>query len=443
VASIAFMTLGSMGDMNPSLGIAQAMRERGHHVTFITTPYYKDVVAGANVEFLPVGTEQLFYDHISKMNMWDPLRFIQTSFSAALTFVEDGYNRIQELSANTRGGLDSIVIQGRCFGAHLAAEQLGLPVATILPYPVLVQSAYDPTHYPFIEPLAKAGPRLARLQYSIVNWVFERTVRKELNRFRERIGVAPVYNHTDWIWSTQRHIALWPDFLRAPQKDSYHQLRLAGFVEFDGNPHDATNTLDPAFLARKPIVFTLGTAMLYGGRFFAAAAEAMAAMPERVAYFATRYPAQLPKNLPDNVRHISFVPFVSLLPHCSAVVHHGGIGTAARALASAVPQLIVPFAFDQVDNAHLLERIGVAHRLMPKKLSADALRDSVTEVIESRRMRRACSEYAARLSAQDGSKRACVIIEDMLDEYQRPRSTQPSQRIVEASRLLQDGTPAA
>jgi glycosyltransferase len=44
--------------------------------------------------------------------------------------------------------------------------------------------------------------------------------------------------------------------------------------------------------------------------------------------------------LPDNVRVTDYVPLNQLLPTCSALIHHGGIGTFAAAANYRVPQLI-------------------------------------------------------------------------------------------------------
>ncbi|MQS34516.1 activator-dependent family glycosyltransferase [Streptomyces katsurahamanus] len=49
--------------------------------------------------------------------------------------------------------------------------------------------------------------------------------------------------------------------------------------------------------------------------------------------------------IPENVRTVDFVPFTSLLPSCSAIVHEGGVGSFATALQNGVPQIIVPNDF--------------------------------------------------------------------------------------------------
>ncbi|MFJ6787508.1 nucleotide disphospho-sugar-binding domain-containing protein [Streptomyces angustmyceticus] len=47
------------------------------------------------------------------------------------------------------------------------------------------------------------------------------------------------------------------------------------------------------------------------------------------------------QRLPDNVRAVDYLPLNLLLPSCSAIIHHGGIGTFTAAVAHRVPQLVV------------------------------------------------------------------------------------------------------
>jgi UDP:flavonoid glycosyltransferase YjiC (YdhE family) len=51
----------------------------------------------------------------------------------------------------------------------------------------------------------------------------------------------------------------------------------------------------------------------------------------------------------------------------------GGIGTLAQALAARRPQLIVPVAFDQPDNARRTVALGTAGSIPFRKATADAM----------------------------------------------------------------------
>jgi len=55
--------------------------------------------------------------------------------------------------------------------------------------------------------------------------------------------------------------------------------------------------------------------------------------------------------LPEGVRAFSYLPYSRIFPAAAANVHQAGIGTLAQALRAGRPQLIVPVAFDQPDNA--------------------------------------------------------------------------------------------
>lgn len=61
-----------------------------------------------------------------------------------------------------------------------------------------------------------------------------------------------------------------------------------------------------------------------------------------VEVIATLNPLQLSEisRVPSNVRPIEWVPLTQLIPTCSALVHHGGMGTFISAVASKVPQLV-------------------------------------------------------------------------------------------------------
>jgi UDP:flavonoid glycosyltransferase YjiC (YdhE family) len=109
--------------------------------------------------------------------------------------------------------------------------------------------------------------------------------------------------------------------------------------------------------------------MAHGRDFFHAALGACLAIKRR-ALFVTRYPDQLPAELPPTIRHFGYLPFSDVLPRCAAIVHHGGIGTTSQAFAAGIPQLIMPLAHDQPDNAQRVRKLGVGTFLWPDAFTA-------------------------------------------------------------------------
>ena len=117
------------------------------------------------------------------------------------------------------------------------------------------------------------------------------------------------------------------------------------------------------------------------------------------ALFLTGDASQLPATLPPAIRHVDYAPFSLLLPRVRAIVHHGGVGTLAQVLRAGVPQLVVPQAYDQFDNASRLVGLGVAHALFPREDgSRGALHDALRALLADDALPAACTATAARMN---------------------------------------------
>ena len=71
--------------------------------------------------------------------------------------------------------------------------------------------------------------------------------------------------------------------------------------------------------------------------------------------------------VPDTVKLLEFAPHSVVFPRAAVIVHQGGMGTSSQAFRAGRPMLVVPFAHDQPDNAHRLQRLGLAEILYPRQ----------------------------------------------------------------------------
>src|SRR5882724_7202839 len=128
------------------------------------------------------------------------------------------------------------------------------------------------------------------------------------------------------------------------------------------------------------------------------AADALGPLPVRG--LVTTGPAVAPMvvSAPDNVTVTRWVRHADVLPHCSAVITHGGHGTVMKALIGGVPLVLVPLGRDQPDNAGRVVHAGAGIRLR-KNATVSALRAAVGRVIDDPRYRAAARQMAARLAS--------------------------------------------
>lgn len=411
MAHFITVAMGSSGDVNPFLGIARALKARGHRTTLLSAPQFARAAASVGAEFRALGSADAYDAIYADPDLWHPRRGLRIYFGYLSRLIGQTVDLIEE---RHEPGRTVVLAPFQCFGARVAQEAFGLPLCTVLPYPISIQSAYDPNRNPIGNPPRWMGPPAVRLMYRIINGEIARHTRRELNRVRSVRGLTPaVQNVVQWSYSTDRILGLWPTLFSSPQSDWPPQALTTGFVSYDG-PAASDWTPPPNLPDRDDwLVFTPGTQMTHGADYFRAACVAASALGVPTLMVAKERSA-LPAELPDNVRHLTFAPFGWLFRRASAVVHHGGIGTAGRALESGLPQLIVPRGFDQFDNAQRVTKIGTGISLSRKRLNGPRLTAALRRLMNDSGIRRRCEEVQRSLAGVDSLTETCTVVEDML-----------------------------
>ena len=355
--------LGSAGDVFPFIAISQALQARGHRVQMIASPYFEARIVHAGIEFTPLGAPGEFESLVQRPELWHPRRGL-------LVLLDELLKRLPEAFAVTAAisrPRDTVLVgSSLSWGLRLVQEHSGLPAATVHLSPICLPSVTRPSVLPALGDLSWLPVwALRALQSAAERLLVDRWVAPRLNRLRAGLGLAPVQRVLSrWMHSPDLVIGAWPDWFASPQPDWPAQTQTSGFPLFHESSHHGGGELDlslEAFLAAgpAPIGITPGSAMAHGAAFFAKAVDACASLGQR-ALLISPFRDQLPAILPAGAIHVPYAPFSALLPRLSALVHHGGIGTSAQALAAGIPQLVVPFAYDQFDNAARLRRLGVA-----------------------------------------------------------------------------------
>jgi UDP:flavonoid glycosyltransferase YjiC (YdhE family) len=416
MANVLLIPIGSFGDVHPFVGLGLALRERGHRVTVLTSVHFDSLITRAGLEFIGLGTEEEYQAVLLHPDAWDLRKGFQVVFRG---FVLPWMRRIYDLIAERYVAGETVVAASPlAFGARLAHEKLGVPLVSVELQPSMLRSLYQS---PVVPGMALPGwlPRvLKRLAYWLGDvWVIDPVIVPETNAVRAELGLPPIRRPLhSWFHSPQRIIALYPRWYAPMQPDWPKHLAFTGFPQFDerGLTEVAPEVLE--FLeGGRPVVFTPGSAMRQGRPFFEAAAEACRLIGRR-GMLLTRYPEQVPSSLPEGVRHFSYVPFSQLLPRAAALVHHGGIGTIAQAMAAGLPQLVMPMSYDQPDNAARLNRLGIGRSLPPERFRGPAVAQLLDELLNSPDVAIRCREVAQQLQGIDPIGDTCKLIEELVSQ---------------------------
>ncbi|MBI1347622.1 glycosyltransferase [bacterium] len=401
-------TFGSGGDVYPMLGLALELRQRGHRVTLATNGHFASLAADYDMPFYSLGTEADYQACINHPDLWHPQKSFRHVFRNLEPILRTQYAMLETFAQ--KGPLVSLT---SCFGfgALLAREILKLPTITVHLQPAVLWSDYDPP--------ALAGVKGPRWFKSLMFRIGERffldpVVCPFLNAWRKELGLPPVRQVARYWHSPDGVLCLFPEWFAPPQRDWPQPLLQADFPLWNPGSEQALPATVDLFLKQgaAPVIFTPGTANCHGRRFFEAAIEACRALGRR-AILLTRFADQLPP-LPHDVLHATYVPLDRLLPHAAAFVHHGGIGSTAQGLTAGVPQLIMPLAHDQFDNAQRIIRLGVGLSLPATKFTAKRLIPRLQQLLDQPQVTKQCRDVACKIQPSRGLRMAADLVEAQL-----------------------------
>jgi rhamnosyltransferase subunit B len=410
--NIVIFAVGSYGDVLPLVGMAKRLLQRGHGVTLLTNGYFEELVRTAGVEFVAMGTAEEYEAMADNPALWHPHRgwrlIMKQLVSSAL---EEAYHLL--LSKVTHG--NTILISSTLgFAARLIQETHHIPHVTVHFSPGVFHSAYQSPRLPGLSlpdwlPVSVKQGVWKILDHMLIDPV----MKHRLNRFRRTLGLPPVSRifHA-WLHSPDLVLGLFPEWFAAPQPDWPPHTRLTGFPLYDNAQNVSLPSEVQQFLDQgsPPLVFTPGSAMKHGRRFFEEAALACRLTGHR-GIFLTRYPQQLPPSLPSGVKHFSYLPLSELLPHAAVLIHHGGIGTCSQALRAGMPQVIRPLAFDQFDNAARINQLGVGRMLFTRSFRAPMIAQHIHSLLNSSDVKKRSQQIIDRIKEKDGLEESCNLLE--------------------------------
>ncbi|MEU8976269.1 activator-dependent family glycosyltransferase [Streptomyces monashensis] len=362
--------------------LAWALTAAGHEVLMANAPSLNDAVTGAGLVAAPIGTD---HDDVHRdmavardsqdadVANWSRLGYgdvdhasLVERYSISVPYGFARYNDpiLDDLVALARDWKPDLVVRDPiAYAGGIAARACGAAHARLL----WSADVYGQARATFVE-LAQDVPQDQRAD-PLADWL------------DERAGAYGVRCDEELL-NGQFTLDTLPPSLRPPS--GLHQVSMR-YVPYNG----------PAvrwqWLREEPkrprVCVTLGrtNTEAYGGD-YVDVAELLRALSRLDAdIVAALMPEQAEQldNLPANVLAVSGVALSTLMPTCSAVVHHGGWGSFSTALVNAVPQLAMStLVADQELRGRSLEDAGAGFFLHHTDADPDRVTDLTRQLLE-------------------------------------------------------------
>lgn len=387
--NVVLFTSGSAGDILPFVRVGAALAARDHRVTLVSHAGYGQLARGAGLGYRPFDTDaeyQVFLQHAALLNTPAGItRFLlEHSLPRASAAVD--------CLADTLDG-DSLLLTSPTFdtASRVVAEMYGLDPLWLFIAPVQV-SAWS----------SRREVRAA---------MYRRVLGEAIESIRASAGLARIEDWDGWLRYSSRSIGQWPDWFAAPDADWLPGVEPVGFlVDHPAERRELPGEVAAFLEEQAPLLVTGGTGRYLGEDFYAHAlgAARCLGLPTIVV---TRDRDCLPVDLPERCLVADELSFGRVMPRCSAVIHHGGLGTTAAAAAAGVPQLILAFGADRPDNGSRIAQCGIGEFIPLPQCSVGAVTGALERLTTSTELRARCGKASARILTQDAAVAAADLAE--------------------------------
>jgi len=392
--------IGTRGDVLPLVALGAELVRRGYSCDLLSNAGYEALAARHGLSFRAVTVAQT-NNLVSARDNLD--QHVFPSYDPTFAHFDE---------LHRRGERPIVINLDECSASNPMSELYGLPVCRLVLAPSRFNSVFRPA-WPLNEKLR--GPlantyRLYRLPQIYARMERAPFVLGRINPFRQRLGLPALERFSQIDAPVQRRLALFPAWFGDPQPDWPADVALVGFPL-----PPAEGQLAPeleAFIERegRPLVFTPGTGVVDVEPFFADARRCCERLNRPGVFLSPHLQGREPPG--SRIYRAPFVELQALARRCALLVHHGGIGTTARALEAGIPQLIRAEAYDQPDNGDRVTQLGVGAFFAPGAYSFERLVAEVERLLGD-------AGVAQRLECLSGDVRQTDAIAMAVDHVER------------------------
>jgi len=431
--NICILVVGTHGDINPFLGLADRFVEAGHFVRVATHRQHRKLVLMSGHDYYPLAGDP------TKLSEW----MVQTGGTVLgeaknLNVVPEKTAMAREIIASTWPAVtepspddidskpfeaDAVIANPPVFGHIHVCEALGIPLHIMFPQPwyygtkefphPLLGMSYDKPSGISVKGFSRVEKMNFR-SYALFETVAFSSMEAYVNIWRRKTLDIPVVHFgmgaatlipdskvpfsAMWSPSFVPKPEDWPDHCRVVGTFRRKELARAS-QNFNTEPfQDLTDWLREG---EKPIFVGFGSMVIKDPTALAAIIMAAADIAKCRVVVQSGW-SKLDVSASPRCHNVGPCPHDWLLPQMSAVVHHGGAGTTAAGLHHALPTFVCPFFGDQFMWGAMIERAQVGPAPCPvRDLTAEILALKFVE-LQQPEMKQRVEEMAAKMLQEDG-----------------------------------------
>jgi len=384
-----FCSLRSPGYLNPAIGIAKLLRDRGHEVAFVSDISCGPTLAAEGLMRLPVGKE----DRPSfEPEQW----FHPPSIALQVKHI---------LFATKSFSPDVLVGQHLTLGAFLAKELCHVPLGVI-------------GFFTYLWPSRQAyqqAPELRSEADKRKMWRYEETL-KTYNYTRTMLGLKEFKSQDNEAFVGDAYLLRSIKELEQDPASLPDKVHLVGdcLWEESGVDELLKEWIEKTIASQLPLIYVQHGRFFDIPSFWPTLIEVIGGRSAKAAASLDRL-GSCPENLPANILARPYIPQGKVLPHARAVIASANTTVVLGALKFGVPSVLFSAGGEHPDVAEKCQSAGAAKILDPCHSSASELSDALNHILEDRGMTERVQRLAECFKSIDGATLAANLLEKLAE----------------------------
>lgn len=398
---ILIPTIGSRGDVQPFIALAQGLIKAGHQPTLATHPQMRIMVESYGIHVQPIGPDINLAERVAliRQQARNTVVGLMRGMQFGFEMLEKSHEDILALARKA----DLVIVPTAVAAGKNESELLGLPYLSVSLMPWAIP--WDDLARPFF----------TRIAYRVINGLVHLITTRPLNKIRKKLGlppvgkegftsprlnlipVSPLVHEPNPLWEAHHHaVGFW--YAQAPAAWA-PEAGLLDFLE-NGEP---------------PVLVSLGAMSLGDQDAFETAAMFVNAVEQAgLRAVIQGWDAGIKDlSLPPGIYPAGPMPHSWLLPHCMGIVHHGGYGTTAAGLQAGIPSLVIPHIADQFYWGQRVFELGVGPKAIKRtNLNTDKLTTALEELTQNKNLRNSAEKLGESIRSENGVEKAVELIDE-------------------------------
>jgi vancomycin aglycone glucosyltransferase len=389
---IACVILGTRGDVQPMVALADGLIKRGHEVTICAPPENEELISRVNCRFIPFGPSP------KKAAKEDPGKqkggvAVKISPKEGKKVISDQINLLPKILTGT----DLILGVGIVFGVHTAADILKVPYRFVIFYPIVLGTTSD-------------DPFKNRIMFGFGRSVINMFIKGFINKHRARFSLPPVKD----VWShwlgDRVIVACDPELNKARTGVSF-PFTQTGFMLLPSKNDLPDNVKNFCNSGNPPVYIGFGSNPIADTEKFKLIFEKVNNDTNQRLIISKGW-ADLPESNSADILYVDELPFDLLLPKLAAAIYHGGTGTMAAIARAGIPQAAFPFMADQFTNRDNIFKLGIGPKTCNfKEMTAESISTAINECINNNTYKNNAIDLSNKLKTSDGTEQTILLIE--------------------------------